>query len=103
MRNMKTRQDVGKCRLAVAALALAAGIGAATAAWDGQSWVYDQSARVVTPPSQESGTLEEELRSVFRTFDVSPAGGVDGRFMSSEESRPGRVSTFRAATLLFLR
>ena len=103
MRNMKTRQDVGKCRLAVAALALAAGIGAATAAWDGQSWVYDQSARVVSPPSQETGALEDEFNSVFSTVLASLAGGVDARFKSSATSLPARVSTFQAGTLLIFR
>ena len=103
MRNMKTCQDVGKCRLAVAALALAAGIGAATAAWDGQSWVYDQSARVVSPPSQETGALEDEFNSVFRTVLASLAGGVDARFKSSETSLPARVSTFQAGALLIFR
>ena len=100
---MKIHHDMEKYRLAVAALALAVGIGSATAAWDGQSWVYDQSARIVSPPSQETGTLEEEVNSVFRTFEASLAGGVDGRFMSFEESLPARVSTFQAGSFLIFR
>ena len=103
MRNMKIHQGMGKCRLAVAALALAAGIGSAIAAWDGESWVYDQSARIVSPPLQESGTMEDEFNSVFRTVVASLDGGVDGRFVSSEVSRPGRVSTFQAGTFLIFR
>ena len=68
----KMRPDTAKSRLAAAVLALAAGIGSASAAWDGQSWVYDTSGRVDSSPSQEIGTLEEDFNSIFRTFEASP-------------------------------
>ncbi len=69
--------------------------------WDGDSWVYDQSARVEVLPSSESGSLAT-LDSVFQSFWASSGGDVDSCFMSSEVSESTSVSRLPAGLFIII-
>ncbi len=76
-------------------------LGAAADGWDGDSWVYDQSARVEVQPSSESGSLAT-LDSVFQSFWASSGGDVDSCFMSFGVAEPTSVSMLPAGLFIIV-